>query len=276
MSYNNSTYNNTAIIYNFGEFSDISNEVRNLKLIAIFTFWLSSILGVGIPLYLARRLSPEIIRNHGAFSIFRLFSAGIIISVAFIHLLSDATSTLQEISPNYPALPFAIATAGMLFVLTIEQTVLSILHTPLNKNDKLLPKYIDEIKHQIYPVYEEKDEQQIQQQPQQLHSQQQSHQHENILQVSLNKFAYSTNILIIIKAYIMQMSIAFHSVIIGIDFGTMGSYEDFPVMKTLMAALIFHQFFEGNSLGLMFCDIKKRFSSTSIIIFTLFFQCKFQ
>ena len=66
--------------------------------------------------------------------------------------------------------------------------------------------------------------------------------------------------------------ITFHSIIIGIDFGTMGAYDDFPIMKKLLTALIFHQFFEGNSLGLMFSDIKEKFSLTSIIIFTVFFS----
>lgn len=51
-----------------------------------------------------------------------------------------------------------------------------------------------------------------------------------------------------IKAMVMEVSIAIHSVIIGFDLGVLTD-EDLPTIQALMIAFAFHQFFEGISLG---------------------------
>jgi zinc transporter 1/2/3 len=237
---------------------NVKSEVHTFKLVAIFVLCFCSLLGVAIPIYLGNKFSPEIIQNHGAFSIFRSFSAGIIISLGFIHLLCESSEILQEIYPDYPPLAFAIAITGVLFVLTIEQVTLSILHSSVISNDGILPKHIEEIEQQITKAYGTIDE----------HKQTKSH--ESILQAF--QLTYSKSILMVTKAYILQLSISMHSIIIGIDFGTMSTEEDFPLMRALIVALSFHQFFEGNSLGLMFCETRDKFGLTQIILFTVFFS----
>jgi zinc transporter 1/2/3 len=228
-------------------------EIQTLKLTAIFTLLFFSLLGVSIPLYFASKFDPVVLKNHYAFSIFQSFSAGIIISVAFIHLLSDASSTLQASYPEYPALSFAVAIAGIFFVFSLEQTMLSIFLSPIKVNDEGLPKFIDESGQQ----HAEHDEKQ--------------HQHETVLQETINNLIDSKSVRIILKTYLMQMSIAFHSVIIGVDFGTMNSIEELPEMKALMVALIFHQFFEGTSLGLMLSSVRDKLGLIKITVFSLFF-----
>ena len=70
--------------------------------------------------------------------------------------------------------------------------------------------------------------------------------HEHVHGMNLIKDESATKI--IIKAFIMEGSIAVHSIIIGIDLGALGS-EDTSTIKALMIAFAFHQFFEGVSLG---------------------------
>ena len=73
----------------------------------------------------------------------------------------------------------------------------------------------------------------------------------------------------IVKAVIMEFSIAVHSIIIGFDLGLLQS-SDLITIKALMIAFAFHQFFEGLSLGVSF--LVGGFSLKMNIIFTLFFS----
>ena len=50
----------------------------------------------------------------------------------------------------------------------------------------------------------------------------------------------------VVAVYALEAGIAVHSVIIGLAFGTLGEMD---TVKPLLAALVFHQFFEGIGLG---------------------------
>ncbi|XP_021732014.1 zinc transporter 8-like [Chenopodium quinoa] len=63
------------------------------------------------------------------------------------------------------------------------------------------------------------------------------------------------------------MGIVVHSVIIGISLGTS---ESLDTIKPLMAALCFHQFFEGVGLG--GCIVQAAFKSASTLCMALFFS----
>ncbi len=52
----------------------------------------------------------------------------------------------------------------------------------------------------------------------------------------------------LVKAVLLEVSVAVHSIIIGFDLGTIGPDEALS-LEILMAAFAFHQFFEGISLG---------------------------
>ncbi len=53
----------------------------------------------------------------------------------------------------------------------------------------------------------------------------------------------------------LEISIAIHSIIIGVGFGILGP-DDIQTIKGLMVALTFHQFFEGVSLGAAIAESK--------------------
>ena len=49
----------------------------------------------------------------------------------------------------------------------------------------------------------------------------------------------------LVKAIVLESSVAIHSIIIGFDLGNLGSEADVSTIRVLMIALAFHQFFEG-------------------------------
>lgn len=65
----------------------------------------------------------------------------------------------------------------------------------------------------------------------------------------------------IINEQVLELGIVVHSVIIGISLGTSGSTS---TVKTLMAALTFHQFFEGMGLGGCITQVNKVISFHSL------------
>jgi len=56
-----------------------------------------------------------------------------------------------------------------------------------------------------------------------------------------------------VAIYILEAGIAVHSIIIGVDLGLSG--DEF---KTLLVALVFHQFFEGIGLGYKLAELKTK------------------
>ena len=129
-----------------------------LRIISLFITLFASLCGVGFPLYLGKNFSPEAMKSHVGFTLMRTFSAGIMVGVAFIHLLADAASNLPALVPDYQSLPFALAAAGLVFVLALENIILSSIkpsHTPavghdgvfheLKDDEENVPKVHDDI-----------------------------------------------------------------------------------------------------------------------------------
>ncbi len=56
-----------------------------------------------------------------------------------------------------------------------------------------------------------------------------------------------------VKAVVLEVSVAVHSIIIGFGLGSLGE-EDVGTIRVLMIALSFHQYFEGVSLGTAICE----------------------
>ncbi|KAF8035227.1 hypothetical protein BT93_C1293 [Corymbia citriodora subsp. variegata] len=70
-----------------------------------------------------------------------------------------------------------------------------------------------------------------------------------------------------VVSQVLELGIVVHSVIIGISLGTSSSAK---TVKPLMAALTFHQFFEGMGLG--GCITQAKFKARATIIMALFFS----
>lgn len=72
----------------------------------------------------------------------------------------------------------------------------------------------------------------------------------------------------IVKSIVLEVSIAIHSIIIGISFGGL-TVNHLIQIKVLFAALTFHQFFEGISLGTAISESNLKFRT--VCIFGFFF-----
>lgn len=67
-----------------------------------------------------------------------------------------------------------------------------------------------------------------------------------------------------VKAYLVELSVAMHSIIIGFSVGILGN-DEVSTIQALMVAIGFHQFFEGIGLGTIILDAKLNFSLGKIV-----------
>eukprot|EP01041_Mallomonas_annulata_P011674 gene11674-24451_t len=105
-------------------------EAFELKIVAIFATFSASIAGFVLPLALGRKMDPVAMMEHAGFSMLRSFSAGIMLGVAFIHILAEAADELPYLYPDYPALPYTLATVGIIFTVTLENIAMAFLKQP--------------------------------------------------------------------------------------------------------------------------------------------------
>lgn len=101
----------------------------SLRLASIGILFLASMLGVVWPLwYYGRPVTAyqgKKLTETDVFFIARSLAAGIMLGVAFIHLLAEGTESLATVVPDYSSLGFTLATCGIMFVLAVEQAMIS-------------------------------------------------------------------------------------------------------------------------------------------------------
>ena len=76
---------------------------------------------------------------------------------------------------------------------------------------------------------------------------------------------------VIVKAYMMEISVAIHSVIIGIALGSTIGEAGLESLIGLLIAICFHQFFEGVGLGTVIEGARLQLGMKKIIVFALTF-----
>jgi zinc transporter 1/2/3 len=75
---------------------------------------------------------------------------------------------------------------------------------------------------------------------------------------------------LITKAFIMEIAIATHSIIIGVAFGALGD-DSLGTIRVLFAALSFHQFFEGIALGSSLVSARRALGGWMVVSFIVIF-----
>lgn len=88
--------------------------------------------------------------------------------------------------------------------------------------------------------------------------------------VSVNLLADSRGVVVLVKAYLMEIAIATHSIIIGISMGMMGP-DEVSTLRALLGAMVFHQFFEGVGLGAVMSYLRVKLGSAKVAVFALVF-----
>jgi zinc transporter ZupT len=259
-----------------------------LRVVAIFEIFIISAVGAYLPLYILEQttlkkvseVTVTVAVNESQqlsetllFRSLKCFSGGLVVAVAFCHLLADSVGDLSDDSlvkgtPGFP-LTMSLAMTGVIFLVCLEQmTVVALdmvdnyeIHPSIDSNttnyiEQLPPSIIDQ---SVEEKPQDDRENDACDNPSHLHlqitteiginQQQPVIASQDVTTVSVaedrEKKVFKKQFL---KLIIFEFSVALHSVIIGFNLGILTT-ADLPEIKILMVALGFHQFFEGFSLG---------------------------
>ncbi|KAJ4980810.1 hypothetical protein NE237_031647 [Protea cynaroides] len=231
-----------------------SNKAEALiyKLVAIATILFGGAIGVCIPI-LGKRF-PILRSENDIFFVIKAFAAGVILSTAFIHILPDAFNQLtdpcldQNPWGNFPFTGF-IAMLGAIGTLMVDSFATAYFQKAQSNN---VTKPLDS------------DEENSEKLAGHVHVH--AHAHGSAAVVS-DESAGSELIRHRVISQVLEVGIVVHSIIIGIS---LGASQDPTIIKPLVAALTFHQFFEGMGLG--GCVTQANFKNEAAAIMALFFS----
>ncbi|XP_047045167.1 zinc transporter 7-like [Lolium rigidum] len=248
-----------------------------LKWVAMAAILLAGVIGVGLPL--AGRKRRAVQTGSAAFVTAKAFAAGVILATGFVHMLHDSDHALS--SPCLPATPWrSFPFPGFVAMLAALATlVLDVLVTRFYEG-----KHRDEVARAkadaaaalaastsagasdeditvVTVVVQEDERKALLLQP---HSH--SHGHDLAQQPEGRDGEVSDHVRSVVVSQILEMGIVSHSVIIGLSLGVSRS----PcTIRPLVAALSFHQFFEGFALG--GCIAQAQFKNLSAALMASFF-----
>ncbi|KFK24220.1 hypothetical protein AALP_AAs51720U000500 [Arabis alpina] len=221
----------------------------HLKLISIFAIFLTSVLGISAPVLLARYFHGKPLYDK-AILIIKCFAAGVILSTSLVHVLPEAFASLADcqVSSKHPwrDFPFAglVTMIGAITALFVDLTASEHMgHGGGGGGMEYMPMTTTvgglEMKEGKFGAdleIQESNEEEIVKMKQRLVSQ------------------------------VLEIGIIFHSVIIGV---TMGMSQNQCTIRPLIAALSFHQIFEG--LGLGGCIAQAGFKAGTVVYMCLMF-----
>lgn len=274
------------------EVDDGSVFSENLRIASIFIMLVSSVLGVTFPLvYYGNQDTSGMKRMQDSelFLILRSFAAGVMLSLGFIHLLFEAVVELAEVVPDYPCLGLTLAVVGVLIVLGSEQVVASLseahmvccdgpsqcCHCPPRDlhGERGLPKTIISGPNDVIPPAEDDPSNHLQvvgsvtdQRISEIHEH--VHHHHGS---AVNLIATSNAPSQVIKAYVMEVSVAVHSIILGVSLGALAGKQNLKTLEALIAALVFHQIFEGVGMGIAIQQARLTLKTAKVVVFVLVF-----
>ncbi|KAL8534639.1 hypothetical protein ACS0TY_010607 [Phlomoides rotata] len=214
-----------------GDENDSCNDKKKalpLKITAFFSILISSIIGVSSPL-LSRSVaafSP----GRSTFVIVKAFAAGIILATGFMHVLPDSFDMLSSSCLNekpWHQFPFTGFVAMLSAIITLMIDSLATSFYTKKHQEKAV----------VLPNKEGGAEMEALENGGGGHS---HHSHGG------TKFEVSTLYRYRIIAVVLESGILVHSVVIGLS---LGASNNTCSIKGLIAALCFHQMFEGMGLG---------------------------
>ncbi|KAL1205213.1 Zinc transporter 6 [Cardamine amara subsp. amara] len=226
------------------------DAASHLKLISVFVIFLTSVFGISGPVLLAKYFNGKPLYDK-AILIIKCFAAGVILSTSLVHVLPEAFASLADchVSSLHPwrDFPFAglVTMIGAITALLVDLTASEHMghgggggggmeYMPVDKAVGGLE--MKEGKFGGDLEVQENSENEIVKMKQRLVSQ------------------------------VLEIGIIFHSVIIGV---TMGMSQNQCTIRPLIAALSFHQIFEG--LGLGGCIAQAGFKAGTVVYMCLMF-----
>ncbi|KAK9768223.1 hypothetical protein K7432_001300 [Basidiobolus ranarum] len=212
----------------------------NLKqhIIGAVVVLITSVVGVFLPFLMIKLFKISV--DSFAVNLGRHFGTGVVISTGFVHMMPEAIASLTHVCQSeffhqYPPLAGAIAMAAALLNQLLEYLVSEITDDSSSVNEEKAVEYTH-TRHGPNPQT-------------QTHTHTHIHSHSHgqpaaeIDSVSSRRRKLST--------YMLEFGIWLHSVPVGITLGVTTGDQ----FNTLLAALIFHQMFEGIGLGARICEL---------------------
>lgn len=238
--------------------NSIGHDSLKYKIVAMLTILFAGGVGVTIP-QLGKKveaLNPD----NDIFFIIKAFAAGVILATGFIHILPDAFQHLTSpCLPHNPwgKFPFAgfVAMTCAIGALAVD-TYATSFYRKMHFNKQQKPRQ----------VHVESGSTNSDDHATHLHVHAHAtdgHAHGTSLISSLESELIRNRII----SQVLELGIIIHSVIIGLS---LGASQSISTIKSLLAALSFHQFFEGMGLG--GCISQAKFKSVSTAMMAIFFS----
>ncbi|KAG9140913.1 hypothetical protein Leryth_010442 [Lithospermum erythrorhizon] len=215
-----------------GNCANDKHKALSLKVIAIVSILVTSIIGVCLPLVTrcVKAFSPQ----KNLFLIVKAFSAGIILGTGFMHVLPDSFEMLSSSClPDFPwhVFPFSglLAMFSAIVTMMIDSIATSVTNNKKGLHVAAINANGDEEKAGDDKLEYEK---------------------------SLSRYR--------VIAMVLELGIIVHSIVIGLSLGVSNN----PcTIKGLVAALCFHQMFEGMGLGGCILQADYKFIKKAIMVF---------
>ncbi|XP_075643251.1 zinc transporter 1-like [Castanea sativa] len=238
-----------------GEGRDKTQALK-YKLAAIASILVAGAIGVCIPIL--GKTIPALRPEKDIFFLIKAFAAGVILSTGFIHVLPDAfeslTSPCLSESPwqDFPFTGFVamVSAIGTLMVDAFATSYYRKSHSNQAAQDGVGDVEMEGEHEGHLHVH--------------THA---THGHAHGSTSFVDNSASSDLIRHRVISQVLELGIVVHSVIIGIS---LGASESLETIRPLVAALTFHQFFEGMGLG--GCISQAKFQNRAVVVMATFFS----
>ncbi|XP_023545036.1 probable zinc transporter 8 [Cucurbita pepo subsp. pepo] len=210
-----------------------------LKLIAIATILVASMIGVCLPLF--SRAVPLLQPEGSPFAIVKAFASGVILATGYMHVLPDSFNCLT--SPCLPENPWRK------FPFTTFIAMISAVMT-LMLDSFSMSRYKKELMEAQVAEEEQNEGMEIDD--------------NSGREEGTNKKLGAKLVRHRVIAQLLEAGIVVHSVVIGLS---MGASENPCTIRPLIAALCFHQLFEGMGLGGCILQAEYGFKMKAIMVF---------
>ncbi|KAA3454165.1 zinc transporter 7-like [Gossypium australe] len=222
-------------------------EAMKLKIIAFVAILLASMIGVSLPLF-SRRM-PSLGPDRDLFTIVKAFASGVILATGYMHVLPDSFDDLMsDCLPENPwkKFPFTtfVAMLSAIVTLMVDSFAMSVYRKHHAK--ALMAGDTDVARLENGDVQIENH----------------GHEHHGVMDEKSQLLLRHRVI-----AQVLELGIIVHSVVIGL---AMGASENPCTIRSLIAALCFHQMFEGMGLGGCILQAEYKFKLKAIMV--LFFS----
>ncbi|KAF7842537.1 fe(2+) transport protein 1-like [Senna tora] len=227
-----------------------------LKIIAIFSILVTSMIGISLPLM--TRSIPVLSPENDLFIIVKCFAGGIILGTGFMHVLPDSFDMLwSDCLEKKPWHEFSFSGFVAMFSAIITLMVDSMATSFYSKKFKsgVTPELaINGGTHQIEMVEASSNINGGHSHGHHHHHHPQDQEHSQLLRYR-------------VVAMVLELGIVVHSVVIGLS---LGASNNTCTIKGLVAALCFHQMFEGMGLG--GCILQAEYKTLKKVIMVFFFS----